>query len=80
MGVLAGIELPGGVKPTGDQVRGMCRAAKEMGHQVVGGVTVGAGRAIGPAYIVAVELESRAIARSELGEGALVRLGQQLFG
>ena len=43
--------------------------AKEMGHRVVGG-----------ACRVAVGLEPLAIAGSELREGTLVRLGQQLFG
>ena len=51
-----------------------------MGHRVVGGVAVEAGGAISPAYGVAVGLEPRSIAGSELGEGASVRPGQQLFG
>ena len=66
MGARTGIGLPGGVPPTyhpGCQVRGMCGAAKEMGHRAVGGLAVGAGGVIG----------------LELGECASVRLGQQLF-
>ena len=55
-------------------------SAKQMGHRVVGGVAVGAGGVIGPAYRVVVRLELRAIAGSEIGEGASVRPGQQLFG
>ena len=47
--------------------------------RVVGGVAVGAGWVIGPAYGVAVALEPRAIAGSELGECASVRPGRQLF-
>ena len=43
-----------------------------MGHRVVGGAAVGASGVIGPAYGVAVGLEPRAIAISELGAGALV--------
>ena len=55
-------------------------SAKEMGPRVDGGVAVGAGGVVGPAYGVAVGLEPRAIAGSELGEYASARLGQQLFG
>ena len=55
-------------------------SAKEMSHRVVGGVAVGAAGVIGPAYAVAVGLEPRAITGSKLGEDALVRPGQQLFG
>ena len=51
-----------------------------MGHRVVGGVAVGAGLIIGPAYGMAVGLDPQAIAGSEVGEGASVRPGQQLFG
>ena len=70
---LPGIELPGGVPPT--YPLGMCGAAKEIGHRVVGG---GAGGVIGPAYVVEVGLEP--VAGLELGEGASVRPGQQLSG
>ena len=58
----------------------MCGAAKEMGHHVVGIVAVGTGGVIGPAYGEAVGLETRAVAGSELREGATVNPGQQLFG
>ena len=51
-----------------------------MGPRVDGGVAVGAGGVVGPAYGVAVGLEPRAIAGSELGEYASARPGQQLFG
>ena len=79
MAALPGIALPGGVPPTYPRGPGpwdICRAAKEMSHRVVGGVAVGAGRVIGPAVV----LEPRAIAGSELGEGASARSLQQLFG
>ena len=55
-------------------------SAREMGPRVVDGVAVGAGGVINPVYGVAVGLESRAIAGSEMGEFASIRLGQQLFG
>ena len=32
----------------GVQIRGMCGAAKEMGHHVISGAAIGAGRVIGP--------------------------------
>ena len=51
-----------------------------MGLRVVDRVAVGAGGVIGPAHGVPLRLEHRAIARSELGECASVRPGQQLFG
>ena len=80
----------GGVPPTypRGQVHVMCRAAwagKEMSHRVVGGVAVGEGRVIGPAYRVAEGLKHWAVAGSELGPARrgrfapLVRPGQQLF-
>ena len=47
-----------------------------MEHRVVGGVAVGAGGVIGLAYGVAVGLEPRAVAGSELGECTSVRPGQ----
>ena len=43
--------------------------AKEMGQRVVGGVTVGLGGVVGPAYGVAVGMEPRALAGSEVEEG-----------
>ena len=55
-------------------------SAKEISHRVVGGVAVGAGGVFSPAYGLAVGLETRAIAGSELGEGISERPGQQLFG
>ena len=60
MGALPGIELPGGVPRTclGGQVRGMCRAAEEIGHRVVGRLAIGADGDICPAYGVALGLES----------------------
>ena len=61
------------------QVYGMCAAAKDMGHRVVGGTAIGAGGVIGPAYGVAVRLDPRAVAGTELGEGTTVGPGQQLF-
>ena len=61
------------------QVIGMCGAAKDMAHHMVG-VTVEAGGVIGPAYGEAVGLEPRAVARTELGQGASVRPGQQVYG
>ena len=81
VGALPEIELPRGVAPTypWGQVRGMCRAAEEMGHRVIGRVAVGEGRVIGPDYGMAVELEPRAVAGTELREGDSVRLEQQLF-
>ena len=74
MGALLGIELPGGVPPTypWGQVHGMSGTAKEVGHRVVSGAAVRAGGVIGPAHSMAVRLEPRAVARSELGKGALV--------
>ena len=61
---------------SGNEVRGMCRAVKEIGHRVVGGA---AGGVIDPDYKVAVALEPRATVGPELAEGASVRPGQQLF-
>ena len=77
VGALLEIELPRGVAPTypWGQVRGMCGAAEEMGHRVIGRVAVGEGRVIGPDYEMAVELEPRAVALTGLGEGDSVRLG-----
>ena len=77
MGALPGIELPVGLPPhiDGGQIRGICGAAKEVGHRVVGGESIGAGGVISPAYGVAVRLEPRAIAGSEQGEGSSVRPG-----
>ena len=40
----------------------MSGAAKEVGHRVVGGATIEAGRVIGPAYGVTVGYELRAMA------------------
>ena len=57
-----------------------CGAAEEMGRRVAGGGAIGAGGGIGPAYGVAVGLEPRTVAGSELGKGASVRPEQQLFG
>ena len=48
-------------------------SAKEIGHRVVGGVAVGAGGVISPAYGVAVGLELRAVA-GKTG-AAVYRLG-----
>ena len=48
----------------------MSGTAEEVGHRVVGGGAVGTGGVIGPAYGVAVGLEHKAMAGTELGEGA----------
>ena len=56
---------------------GPWRAAEEMGHRVVGGVTF---RVIGPDYGVAVGLEPWKVAGSDLRKGASVWPGQKLFG
>ena len=61
-------------------VRGMCRAAEEMGHRVVCGVAIGAGGVIGPAFWMAVMLEPWKVTGSDLEKGASERPGQQLFG
>ena len=68
----------------GGQDRGMCRAAKEVGHREVSVVAIGEGGVIGQTYGGAVRLEPRSVAGSELGgkgrfgmnEPAVVRLGQ----
>ena len=63
------------------QVRGMSGTAEEVGHRVVGGVALGAGGVIGPAYGVTVGLEPRAlVAGKELGDGSVVGPCKQLFG
>ena len=73
VGALPGIELP----PTFPREAGswMCRVDKEVGHGLVGGVTVGAGFVIGQAYGVAVWLDPRAVTGTELGEGASIKTG-----
>ena len=55
-------------------------SVKEMGHRVVGEVAIGAGGVIGPAYGLAVGLEPRAIAGSELRGGTSVGPEQKFFG
>ena len=52
------------------QIRGMSGTAEEVGHRVVGGLAIGVGGVIGPAYRVAVGLKLGTMARTELGEGA----------
>ena len=64
---------------SGSQVCRMCGAAKEIGFHVDGGAAGGTGGVISPAIGVAVGLEPRAVAGTEMGEGASVELGQQLF-
>ena len=54
------------------QVRGMSLTAEEVGHPMVGGAAFGTGGIIGPAFGVKVGLETRAMAGTELGEGAPV--------
>ena len=63
-----------------DQVREMSGTAEEVGHRVVSGAVFGAGGVIGPAYGVTVGLEPRAVAGTELGEGAEVGPWEELFG
>ena len=54
------------------QIRGMSGTAEEVGHRMVGGVAIGTGGLVGPAYGVTVGLKPRAMSRTELGEGAAV--------
>ena len=51
----------------------MSGTAEDVVHLLVGGAAFGAGGIIGPAYRVTVGLEPRAVAGTELGEGAAVR-------
>ena len=54
------------------QIRGMGGAAEEVGYCVVGGAAIRADGAIGPSYGVTVGLEPRAMAGTDMGEGAAV--------
>ena len=54
------------------QIRGMSGTAKEVGNRVVHGVAIETGGVIDSACGVTVELEPRAMAGTELGEGAVV--------
>ena len=65
---------------SGGQIREMWGPAKEASYHVVSWVAVGAGWVICTAYDVAVRLEPRVVAGSELGEGTSLIPWQQLFG
>ena len=56
--------------------RVMSGTAEEVAHHVVGREAFGAGGVIGPAYRATVGLEPRAVAGTELEEGAAVQLCQ----
>ena len=69
-------QIPGGGAKSG----GCVGQLKRWATMWLRGVATGAGGVIGPAYGVAVGLEPWTLVGSELGKGASVRLGQQLFG